>query len=175
MRRRIKKFKSLGQFLPDEFLGMVLPAKVWRKNFVIGSLDELGVQKKIVKTIAAQSAITKKDLSTTINGVLREYKRRGRALAAAGVAAYRRDAINDGALLKQRVRDAVVYAEVVAQKEKHRGQYYRWLPSSANEPDPEHQALYGQVFKVGTGDKDGNMPGERYGCQCGIEWLDVDE
>ena len=45
------------------------------------------------------------------------------------------------------------------------------MPSDAKNPDPEHQLLYGKIFRVGEGDKDGNMPGERYGCRCGIEWL----
>ena len=51
-------------------------------------------------------------------------------------------------------------------------EFYRWMPSDAKNPDPEHQLLYGKIFRVGEGDKEGNMPGERYGCRCGIEWLD---
>ena len=43
------------------------------------------------------------------------------------------------------------------------------------EKGPEHQLLYGKIFKVGEGDKNGNMPCERYGCKCGIEWLTSDE
>jgi uncharacterized protein YunC (DUF1805 family) len=42
-------------------------------------------------------------------------------------------------------------------------------------PDSQHQLLYGKKFKVGTGDKEGNMPGERWGCMCGMKILDVDE
>ena len=66
----------------------------------------------------------------------------------------------------------ITYNEVQALKKEHKGKRYRWLPSGALNPDPEHQLLYGQIFNVGEGDKDGNMPGERYGCQCGIEWID---
>ena len=54
-------------------------------------------------------------------------------------------------------------------------EFYRWLPSDAKNPDPEHQLLYGKIFRVGEGDKEGNMPGERYGCRCGIEWLTDEE
>ena len=57
------------------------------------------------------------------------------------------------------------------EKQAHKGEFYRWLPSNAQNPDPEHQLLYGKIFRVGEGDKEGNMPGERYGCRCGIEWL----
>ncbi len=84
-------------------------------------------------------------------------------------------AVNGGALLKQRIINAVIYDGVQTQKQAHEGQFYRWLPSDAQNPDPEHQLLYGKVFRVGTGDKDGNMPGERYGCRCGIEWLEEAE
>ena len=60
-------------------------------------------------------------------------------------------------------------------KAQHKGEFYRWMPSSAENPDPQHGLLYGKIFRVGEGDKEGNMPGERYGCQCGIEWLGEEE
>lgn len=174
MARRVKKnkYKVVGRFMPDDFLNEILPEKTWNKNFVSGGLNNLTVQKRIIKTLVARSAITNKDLTETISAVLAGYKTRGRILEKMGVKAYKTEAIKDGVLLKQRVRDAVVYAQVQAEKKEHKGGYYRWLPSSAVNPDPEHQVLYGRIFPVGDGDKDGNMPGERYGCQCGIEWLE---
>ena len=78
----------------------------------------------------------------------------------------------DEKLLKNRIANLVIYEEMQHQKQEHKGQRYRWLPSSAKEPEPEHQLLYGKIFNYGEGDADGNMPAERYGCQCGIEWLD---
>lgn len=86
-----------------------------------------------------------------------------------------REEIADEKLLKQRLQGLVLYNEVERQKEEHAGEYYRWLPSESKVPDPEHQLLYGKIFKVGEGDKNGNMPCERYGCKCGIEWLTPDE
>lgn len=75
------------------------------------------------------------------------------------------------ALLQQRIENLVVYSEIQRLKEENKGEFYRWLPSGADEPDPQHQLLYGETFVVGEGDEEGNMPGERYGCQCGMEIL----
>lgn len=72
--------------------------------------------------------------------------------------------------LIQRVRNSVLWQITQGIKEKYKGEKYRWLPSEANEPDPEHQLNYGKTFIVGQGE----MPGDRPGCQCGIEIL-VDE
>lgn len=86
-----------------------------------------------------------------------------------------REEIADEKLLKQRLQGLVLWNEVETMKQEHAGEYYRWLPSESKVPDPEHQLLYGKIFKVGEGDKNGNMPCERYGCKCGIEWLTADE
>lgn len=48
---------------------------------------------------------------------------------------------------------------------------YRWLKTKAKVPDEEHLKLVGKIFEVGKGDKDGNMPGERYGCRCDLEFI----
>ena len=77
--------------------------------------------------------------------------------------------------MKERVEMAVTYYEVDKEAKEHEGGFYRWLPSEAKEPEPEHALLYGKIFKVGEGDKDGNMPMQRYGCKCGIEWLSDEE
>ena len=89
-----------------------------------------------------------------------------------GFRKYKSMALHDEKLLKNRIANLVIYEEMQHQKQEHKGQRYRWLPSSAKEPEPEHQLLYGKIFNYGEGDADGNMPAERYGCQCGIEWLD---
>jgi len=73
--------------------------------------------------------------------------------------------LDDPKQLIQRVQNEVVLQISEGIKEKYEGKTYTWLPSSANEPDPEHQLNYGKVFTIG----DGEMPGERYGCQCGME------
>jgi hypothetical protein len=52
-------------------------------------------------------------------------------------------------------------------KRNYKGEYYIWLPSDAENPDPFHQLNYGKKFKIGRGE----MPGDRYGCRCGMEVL----
>lgn len=38
-----------------------------------------------------------------------------------------------------------------------------WLASGASNPDLEHQSFYGEPVKT-----TGEVPGERFGCQCGV-------
>lgn len=75
--------------------------------------------------------------------------------------------LDDPAQLIQRVQNEIVTQVADEIKDRYSGEYYTWLPSDAEEPDPEHQLNYGKVFLVG----DGEMPGDRYGCRCGMEIL----
>lgn len=136
---------------------------------------DLDPKKSIERAIVQSTAVTGRELKATYKNTIEQYTAKMDLLKDEGVRAYKREAVNGEALLKNRIAGLVIYNEVQEQKKEHKGKKYRWIPSSAQEPDPEHQLLYGQIFKDGEGDKDGNMPGERYGCQCGIEWLDDDE
>lgn len=79
-----------------------------------------------------------------------------------------KDAIlDDPKLLINRVENEVVFQIANSIKENYEGEQYEWLPSDADEPDPEHQLKYGEVFTIGVGE----MPGERYGCRCGMRIL----
>jgi hypothetical protein len=78
--------------------------------------------------------------------------------------------LKNPALLIQRVQSAIVTQVTEEIRDKYRGEYYVWLPSDADEPDPEHQLKYGKKYQVGVGE----MPGDRFGCRCGMEIL-VDE
>lgn len=75
--------------------------------------------------------------------------------------------LDDPKQLIQRVQNEVVFQISEQIQYKYRGESYRWLPSSAEEPDPEHQLNYGKTFVIGEGE----MPGQRPGCQCGMEIL----
>ena len=121
------------------------------------------------------TAVSQRKLTQEIYKTVDFYLEKEERLKAQGVKAFKQEALNDQALLTERIKNFLVYSEVQAQKKAHKGRMYRWLPSSAEEPDPEHQLLYGKVFREGEGDKEGHMPGERWGCQCGIEWLDDEE
>jgi hypothetical protein len=166
------KYKSLGRFLPENFLDDVLPPKVWKRNFLTGSISELKIRPSIIKTVVTQGIIKKREFLKTVSNVIKTYKVRAHEMERSGVRAYKTEAINDEVLLKQRVEDSLLYAQMQTEKEDHEGDFYRWLPSDADNPDPEHALLYGKIFKVGDGDKDGNMPMERFGCRCAIEWLE---
>lgn len=69
--------------------------------------------------------------------------------------------------LIQRVQNEVITQISNEIKKKYYGEKYEWLPSDAEEPDPKHQLKYGKIFVVGKGE----MPGERYGCKCGMRIL----
>lgn len=84
--------------------------------------------------------------------------------------------IKDPKLLIQRVQNEVIFQVHKSIKQKYRGMKARWLPSSALEPRPLHQNVYGKIYVVGEGlpaGEDGEMvePGDEWGCQCGIEIL----
>lgn len=77
------------------------------------------------------------------------------------------DLLDDPAQLVQRVQNEVVLQISTEIKDTYAGEFYVWLPSDADEPDPEHQLNYGVTFQIG----DGEMPGDRIGCRCGMEIL----
>ncbi len=79
----------------------------------------------------------------------------------------REEILDDPKQLVQRVQNEVVFQISQEIKGRYHGEAYEWLPSSAAEPDPEHQLKYGEVFTIGEGE----MPGERIGCQCGMNIL----
>lgn len=70
-------------------------------------------------------------------------------------------------LLVQRVQNAIVQSISGEIKQKYFGEYYKWLPSYAEEPRPLHQLKYGKTFQIGKGE----MPGELPGCKCGMQIL----
>lgn len=81
--------------------------------------------------------------------------------------------LDDPKQLIQRVQNAVIFQVHDEIKQSYGGEKARWLPSSADEPRPEHQINYGKVYIIGEG-IGGVEPGDEYGCQCGVEIL-VDE
>lgn len=78
--------------------------------------------------------------------------------------------LDDPKQLIQRVQNEFVFQAQKKLQEQYKGQRARWLPSSADEPDPEHQKNYGKEYIIGEG-IDGEEPGDRFGCKCGVEIL----
>lgn len=79
----------------------------------------------------------------------------------------KKDLVEDPAQLIQRVQNEVILQVASGIKDTYHGESYKWLPSDADEPDPEHQLNYGEIFQIGVGE----MPGDRFGCRCGMEIL----
>ncbi len=46
-----------------------------------------------------------------------------------------------------------------------------WLPSGSSNPSLEHMANYGEEFYLDEG-INGELPAERYNCQCGLRLID---
>lgn len=82
----------------------------------------------------------------------------------------RDEILDDPKQLIQRVQNEFVFQTQKKIQAQYKGQKARWLPSSADEPDPEHQKNYGKEYIIGEG-IDGEEPGDRFGCKCGVEIL----
>ncbi len=120
----------------------------------------LTVKKAALNFVDAVDFIDKKAVSKVALKVAKSYKSRVKddptlkgALAA------------DPALLIQRVQNEVVQQVTGLIREKYKGEFYTWLPTEADEPDPEHQLNYGKKFQIGVGEQ----PGDRIGCLCAME------
>lgn len=161
--------KSDKIFLPDRFLKKALPKGFWNRSMLTRDIDP---KQTIIKTLVTATTVTKRELDGTYRRAIEFYDEKKDRLKDEGVKAFKAEALDKEKLLKARLKQLVIWNEVQALKKEHKGQRYRWLPSGAKEPRPEHQLLYGKVFNVGEGDSNGFMPGEDWGCQCGIEWLD---
>lgn len=157
---------------PDRLLREVLGAGWKRKTLLNRNFD---LKREVKRAILKSDVMSKRELDAMLDKVTDFYTEKAERLQAEGDRAFKKDAVNNEKLLKERIEMAVTYYEVDKEAEEHEGGFYRWLPSEAKEPEPEHALLYGKVFKVGEGDKDGNMPMQRYGCKCGIEWLSDEE
>lgn len=156
------------RFDPSEWLERVFPKGIEKSGLLTDGLD---IKKRYLKALVRATGISGRKITAEIYKTVDFYAEKEAALNAAGERAFKQEALNGQALLTSRLKNFLVYSEVQEQRKRHKGKLYRWLPSSAENPDPEHQLLYGKIFREGEGDEHNNMPGERWGCQCGIEWL----
>lgn len=133
----------------------------------------LTVNRAVLSILTKAEILTKKTLERVALKVLKSYRERYAEERSAGAskAEALTEATNENKLLVQRVQQEVV-SEVAGEiKDGYRGERYIWLPSSAETPDPLHQLNYGKKFTVGRGE----MPGDRFGCQCGMRILVKEE
>lgn len=159
-------------FNPNNFIKLVF-GREFLKGKILNS--DMAIKKTILQSIIKATTLSEREIDASVYKVVDNYAKKMEELKQEGVRAFKAEALNGEALLRNRLENLVLWNEIQNLKEEHEGEFYRWLPSSAEEPDPEHQLLYGKIFRVGEGDKEGNMPAERYGCRCGMEILTKEE
>lgn len=152
-------------FLPSKLLRKVAPKKTVEKLVT----QRLTLNRAAVSMLARSGVLKKPTLEKIAIKVIRGYKKTYGEFRDEGqpVATATEEALNGKRLMIQRVQNAVVYEIGQDVKKEYRGEFYEWLPSDADEPDPLHQLNYGQVFQLGVGEQ----PGDRYGCRCGMRIL----
>jgi hypothetical protein len=158
--------KMLSKIAPARKIKKLLSAKVTLKKTALSFVSDIDfLDKKRVEEVALKT--------------IKSYRQRiAKAVVdadydkAAG-AELKGELLDDPAQLIQRVQNEVVFQVHEKIKENYGGQRARWLPSSADEPRPEHQLNYGKEYVIGEG-IDGVEPGDEYGCQCGVEILTDD-
>jgi hypothetical protein len=153
------------KYHPDKMLKKVAPVK--RIQRLVN--DRLNVNRAVLSMFDNMDFISKKEITRLALKTVKTYRKKYQEEIDSGAthAEALDEALVDKALLVQRIENAVVYEISQGIRESYHGERYVWLPSSADDPDPEHQLNYGMEFTVG----DGEMPGERWGCQCGMEIL----
>lgn len=124
--------------------------------------SRLTVNRAALQFLSDNEFIEKKDVLSCALKVARNYRKRFKDKTDT-----KTELLEDPALLISRVQNEVLLQVTETIKDNYSGESYRWLPSDAEEPDPEHQLKYGEIFQVGVGE----MPGDRYGCRCGMEIL----
>lgn len=134
--------------------------------------NNLTLNRAAFNSLAASNILPKKKLEEIAIKVIRSYRSSygdERKLGVSKTEALE-TALNDKKLMVQRVQNASLNEITSEIKSQYAGEFYEWLPSDAEEPDPLHQLNYGKRFRLGKGE----APGDRYGCKCGMNIL-VDE
>lgn len=143
---------------PKELLKKIAPeAKI--KKLVRGNIS---LKKTALSFVDSVDFLNKKSVSRVALKTIKGYKDRIKADES-----QKSEILDDPKQLIQRVQNEVIFQISQEIRSNYEGEQYEWLPSDAEEPDPEHQLKYGEIFTVGVGE----MPGERIGCRCGMRIL----
>jgi hypothetical protein len=153
------------RYNPTDLLKKIAPAKKL-KRLVTQSLT---LNKAVLSMFDDIEFISKSKLKTTALKTIRQYKDRFKEERKDGltVAEATQETLADKALMVSRVQNAVVSQVADDIQDEYSGEFYIWLPSDADTPDPQHQLNYGKKFQIGKGE----FPGERFGCRCSAEIL----
>lgn len=150
---KIEPSKMLQKLAPKSKIKKLLSGRVSLKKTALSFLNDADF-------------LDKDDVADVALRTIKEYKKRTK-----GDDDLKKAIKKDPRLLINRVQNEIVTQIKEDVKYKYRGERYRWLPSDAEEPDPEHQLKYGNIYKIGEGE----MPGDRFGCRCGMEILTDDD
>lgn len=150
--------KMLNKIAPDSKIKKLMSRRLDAKKAAFSFIDDIPfLDKKAVVDVTLKT--------------LKSYRQRRDREIASGSKSDGQELENElhtsPMQLIQRVQNEVVFQVSQEIKSQYQGERYEWLPSDADEPDPEHQLNYGKIFVVGEGE----MPGERYGCKCGMRIL----
>jgi 1,6-anhydro-N-acetylmuramate kinase len=157
------------RFHPAEMLRKIAPKRTVERLVT----QRLTLNRAAVTLLSKSEVLSKEKLETLAIKVIKDYRERFKEEQAAGASKVvaLEEAVNGKRKMVQRVQNAVVNQIAKEIHHEYRGEYYIWLPSEAVAPDPLHQLNYGKTFQIGKGE----MPGDRYGCQCGMKILVDDE
>lgn len=131
--------------------------------------NQLTLNKAALSFVSDIDFLSKDSIQRVALKTIKEYKSTFQDLKDDGIPSpdAKEEAVNDKKLLVNRVQNTIVNQVAGEIKDAYRGEFYKWLPSDASEPDPLHQLKYGKKFQIGKGE----MPGDRYGCRCGMQIL----
>lgn len=131
------------------------------------------INRSALKALSEFGVLPRETAENVALKVIKEYKAKAGELRAEGAtkAEALEEATNGGRKLRARVQSAVLHEQTRVIQRAYRGEFYKWLPSTALNPRDEHIKNYGKTFQLGVGDDAGDDPGDLYGCQCGMELL----
>lgn len=156
-------------YLPSKLIKRMTPDKLVKKLIT----NKLTINKATLTMLERSSILSKGMTRDVALKVISGYKKRFREERKAGLSV--KDALAETLQGKRnlikRVQDLVILQISESIREAYHGEFYEWLPSDAETPDPLHQLNYGKRFRVGRGE----MPGDRIGCRCGMRILTDDE
>ena len=160
---RLLRDKKMITYDPRALLRKIAPVSKIKRLLS----SRLSLKKAALNFVDSVDFIDKKEVTRVALNVVNSYKKRVADETGDDKSQLRQDLLDDPALLIQRVQNEVITQISGEIKNNYDGEQYEWLPSDAFDPRPEHQLLYGQVFTIGQGE----MPGDAYGCQCGMNIL----
>lgn len=147
-------------YFPDDYLKRIVSRKQIEQ--MINRKTGASLKKAALNFADGFDFLDKGQIAETALKVMGDYEKR---IDAEKIS--RKQILANPKQLIQRVQNSIVWQISNTIESQYSGQAYEWLPSGAEDPDPLHQLNYGQIFIIGVGD----MPGKRYGCQCGMRIL----